>query len=59
MESTRILVGILGLQITIAAGLIELIEHVTPAAEGFWVILMFGGVILTASVLFINLIGNN
>ncbi|WP_169331358.1 hypothetical protein [Halobiforma nitratireducens] len=47
MESTRILVGILGLQITIAAGLLELIEHVAVSAEGFWVMVMFVGIGLT------------
>ncbi|WP_049926545.1 hypothetical protein [Halopiger goleimassiliensis] len=49
MESTRILVGILGLQVTIAAGMIELIEQFTSAAEGFWIILMLVGILITAS----------
>jgi len=49
MESTPILVGIVGLQLTIAAGLTAILGEISPAAEGSLVTLMWGSVLVTGA----------
>ena len=54
MNSDKILVGILGLQIAVVAGITAVIEETAPAAEGTMVVLMWASILIT---LFAFLVG--
>lgn len=49
MESREYLVGILGLQITIVAGLMEVADAIGTTDEGFWFIIALIGIFVTVS----------
>ncbi|WP_290817310.1 hypothetical protein [Halovivax sp.] len=49
MSSSELLVGILGLQLTLVAGTMLVLEAINPHAEGFWLVLLFASVAVTLS----------
>ncbi len=49
MESRDYLVGILGLQITTVAGLMEVADAIGTTGEGFWFIAALIGILVTIS----------
>jgi len=57
MESDRILLGILGLQIAFIAAAHEIIGELTFAAEGPVVTLMWGSILITLSGFLVGRVG--
>ncbi|MCU4744816.1 hypothetical protein [Natronoglomus mannanivorans] len=49
MDSNKILLGILGLQIAVLAGITAVIQELAPAAEGRMVVLMWASILITLS----------
>ncbi|ELY52791.1 hypothetical protein [Natronolimnohabitans innermongolicus] len=47
MGNNEILLGILGLQIAIIAGITAILEELAPAAEGGMVVLMWASILIT------------